>query len=385
MNVANVKTISIFGATGTIGDNTLEIIRKSNASVKLLAITAGYNVDKFIEICQEFKPRYAAIIDESQKDFIKNTLASDQIELFFGEQGIEEIASINVNVGVVGISGIAGLRPTMKLVESADIVAVANKESIVCAGEFLQDKVRKFNKKLIPVDSEHSALFQAIEFDKINELESIVLTASGGPFLHYDLHKLDKVTVQQALNHPTWKMGKKNSIDSATMVNKGLEMIEAYNLFPLKTEQIKVIIHPESIIHCLVNFVDGTSKAMLSDNDMKKPIAFAMNFPNRIKDHSAFNLTKYKSLNFLELDKARFPVIALVYDIIKTGGSAPVIFNAVNEVMVESFLQGKIKFTDIVNNITEAINDSEIEKVESIEHVYQIDSWARNKAKLLIS
>ena len=180
-------------------------------------------------------------------------------------------------------------------------------------------------------------------------------------------------------------MGKKNSIDSATMVNKGLEMIEAYNLFPLKTEQIKVIIHPESIIHCLVNFVDGTSKAMLSDNDMKKPIAFAMNFPNRIKDHATLNLTKYKSLNFLELDKVRFPVISLVYDIIKTGDSAPVIFNAVNEVMVDSFLQGKKKFIDIVNNITKAINDSEIEKVESIEHVYQIDSYARNKAKLLIS
>ena len=385
MNLANVKTISIFGATGTIGDNTLEIIRQKQESFELLAVTGGYNVDKFIEICLEFKPRYAAIIDASQKEFVKNTLASEQIELFFGEQGIEEVASINVNVGVVGISGIAGLRPTMKLVESADIIAVANKESIVCAGEFLQEKVRKFNKRLIPVDSEHSALFQAIEFDKMNELESIVLTASGGPFLNYNLHKLDTVTVQQALNHPTWKMGEKNSIDSATMVNKGLEMIEAYNLFPLKSDQIKVIIHPESIIHCLVNFVDGTSKAMMSDNDMKKPIAFAINFPNRIKENTAFNLTKYKSLNFLELDKSRFPVINLVYDIIASGGSAPVIFNAVNEVMVESFLQGKIKFADIVNNIIKTINDSEIEKVESIEHVYHLDRVARNKAKLLIS
>jgi 1-deoxy-D-xylulose-5-phosphate reductoisomerase len=381
----NSKTISILGVTGTIGENTLDIIRHNRDAFKLKCITAAYNVEKFIKICLEFEPEYAAILDSSKRHYVEDRLFGKKIKLFFGKDAIVEVASIDVNIGVVGISGIAGLKPTMKLVEVADVIAVANKESIVCGGNFLLNKVSQLNKKLVPVDSEHSALFQTIEFDKINELESIVLTASGGPFLNYDINKLKDVSVKQALDHPTWKMGKKISIDSATMVNKGLEMIEAFNLFQVTYQQIKVIIHPESIIHCLVNFIDGTSKALMSDNDMKKPISYALNFPNRLKSDKAFDLAKYKSLNFLELDLVRFPVINLVYDILQIGESLPIVFNAANEVMVEHFLNGKIKFTDIVDNLTRVINDSKIEKIESMEHIYQIDKVSRQIAKSFIS
>ncbi|MBL6785194.1 MAG: 1-deoxy-D-xylulose-5-phosphate reductoisomerase [Rickettsiales bacterium] len=377
------KHISLFGATGTIGDNTLDVIRKNSSKFLLKVVTAGFNAKKLIEICKEFKPKYAAILDDSQVDFIKSELSDLNIKIMSGESGFLEAASIKANVAVVGISGIAGLKPTMKLIESVDILAIANKEAIVCGGSFLTEKIKLLNKKLVPVDSEHSALFQTILESEVSDISSIMLTASGGPFLKQTLQELSNVTPSQALKHPKWKMGAKNSIDSATMVNKGLEMIEAYYLFPVEIDQIKVVIHPESIVHCFVNYIDGNTKALLSDNDMKKSIAYAMNYPKRLTSDE-FRISDYKSLTFQEVDKGRFSVINVVYDVLNKGGSAPIVFNAVNEELVNYFLSGKISFLDIVDILTKAVLVTNTCKVESIDHVYDIDKEARYLVKTLI-
>ena len=379
-----LRTISLFGATGTIGDNTLEIIRNNKNRFKLKVVTAGWNIDKLVKICNEFRPEVVVILDQSKLEYLKTTLSKLGITIMFGEEGLLEAASVKVDVAVIGISGMAGLKPTMKLIESADVIAIANKESIVCGGEFLTDKISKYNRILVPVDSEHSALFQTIEPNAMDEMSSIVLTASGGPFLNRNLADLENVSLAEALKHPTWQMGKKNSIDSATMVNKALEMIEAYYLFPVTIDQIKVVIHPESIIHCFVNFIDGTSKALLSNNDMTKSISYAMNYPARLPMPKEFNIVDYGSLNFRELDVNRFSVIELVYQVLHLGGSAPIIFNAVNEEMVDCYIKGKIKFLDIVTNITKVIEGAKIEKVESLDHVYEIEQSARSLARTFL-
>jgi 1-deoxy-D-xylulose-5-phosphate reductoisomerase len=348
-NIMQKKRLAILGSTGSIGTQTLEVVRKHPEAFEVEVLTAQSSVKRLIEQAIEFNPNVVVIGDEKYYREVAEQLEPHHIKVYAGSEALCQVTEMDtIDLVVVALVGFAGLKPTLKAIEAGKPIAIANKETFVVAGEIVTNLAREKAVNIYPVDSEHSAIFQCLAGEFHNPVELIYLTASGGPFRGKDKAFLATVTKEQALKHPNWSMGCKVTIDSASMMNKGLEVIEAKWLFGLKPEQIKVVIHPESIIHSLVQFEDGSMKAQMGLPDMRLPIQYALTYPNRFKsDLPRFNFADYKKLTFEEPDPETFRSLALAYEALKVGGNMPCILNAANEIVVHSFLKDRIRFTEI--------------------------------------
>lgn len=374
-----MKNISILGATGSIGTQTLDVIRKSNGEINLIGISANSSVNKIIEIIKEFKPKYVAMMDEESAKSVEGFCIDNSIDIvvYKGIEGLEAIASLEeIDMVVTSVVGMIGLRPTIKAIEAGKDIALANKETLVVAGELVMKKAKEMGVDILPVDSEHSAIFQALNGYNEKDVKKIILTASGGPFRGKDIDFLKKVTVEDALKHPKWNMGQKISIDSATLMNKGLEVIEAHFLFNCPYDNIQVVVHPQSIIHSMVEYNDASVIAQLGTTDMKLPIQYAINKKVR-KDAVCDSLNFYElgSLTFEKPDLDTFKCLKLAYKVGKEGMLAPCILNAANEEAVALLLEKKIKFLDIAELIEEALEVFKEEKTKevTIENVIRLD------------
>jgi 1-deoxy-D-xylulose-5-phosphate reductoisomerase len=343
------KGIAILGSTGSIGTQALEVIEAYPEYFELEVITAGKNADLLIEQALKFQPNSVVIVDESQYLKVKEALAHEPIHVYAGEEALcQVVESSQVHTVLTALVGYAGLKPTLRAIEAKKTIALANKETLVVAGELVTKMARENGVNIYPVDSEHSAIFQCLVGEFMNPIEKIYLTASGGPFRGWSTKQLEQVTLAQALKHPNWSMGAKITIDSASLMNKGLEVIEAKWLFHLRPDQIDVIVHPQSIVHSLVQFEDGSMKAQMGLPDMKLPIQFALTFPARLKtDFPRFNFMDYPQLTFEQPDRSVFKNLDLAYKAMELEGTAACILNAANEVAVAAFLHEKIQFLDI--------------------------------------
>ena len=372
------KTISILGSTGSIGSNTVDILSANKKKFSVCSLASKNNINLLSKQALLLKPKIVAIQNKNKYKDLKNNLFGKKIKILAGDEGVIECTDNKVEVVVASIVGIAGLKPTLHSIKNCSKLCLANKECLVSAGNFFMNKISKYKCKLLPLDSEHNAIFQLFDFNKSNNVDSITLTASGGPFRNYNLQKLKKVTLNQALKHPNWKMGQKITIDSATLMNKAFEIIEAYYLFNLKLSQINVVIHPESIIHSMVNFPDGSTTALLSNPDMRIPIFYALNWPSRkYFNVKKIDLIKIKNLSFEKPNNYLMDSIKLAYYVLKKGGSYPLILNTANEVAVNYFLEKKIKFLDILKIIKKILSKSKNYKINKIDDVYTIDEKIR--------
>ncbi len=351
------KHIAILGSTGSIGTQTLDVVRAHANNLVVEVLTANKNADLLIKQAKEFKPNAVVIADETQYKKVKDALFDLDIKVYAGQDSISQVVQMGtVNTVVTAMVGYAGLQPTIKAIEAGKNIALANKETLVVAGDLITKLVEENKVFITPVDSEHSAIFQCLTGEP-EKIEKIILTASGGPFRNKTFEELKKVTLKQALKHPNWDMGAKITIDSATMMNKGFEIIEAKWLFGVKNKQIEVVVHPQSIIHSMVQFTDGSIKAQMGLPDMKLPIQYALSFPDRW--HSDFPRMDFKlfpNLTFEQPDLNKFPCLALAYDALEKGGNTSAIVNAANEIAVDAFLKEKIGFIQIPELIEKAIN-----------------------------
>ena len=372
------KTISILGSTGSIGSNTVDVINSNKKKFSVFSLSSKNNVNLLCKQALLLKPKIVAIQNKKKYKDLRNNLFGKKIKILAGDEGVIECTDNKVEIVVASIVGIAGLKPTLNSIENCSKLCLANKECLVSAGSFFMKKISKSKCKLLPLDSEHNAIFQLCDFNKSNNVESITLTASGGPFRNYNLQKLKKATLTNALKHPNWKMGSKITIDSATLMNKAFEIIEAYYLFNLKLSQINVVVHPESIIHSMVNFADGSTTALLSNHDMRIPIFYALNWPSReYYNIKKIDLLKIKTLTFEKTNTHLMDSINLAYYVLKKGGSYPLIFNTANEVAVSYFLKEKINFLDILKIIKKILSKSENYKINTIDDIYSIDKKIR--------
>ena len=377
-----MKRIGILGSTGSIGTQTLELIN-NNDNFKVCYLSAYSNVELLINQAKKFNPDAVCIVKNSEFLRLKNGLKNFDIEILSGDTGIENLASRNnIDLLLNALVGYSGMSPTFKAIQNGVNVALANKESLVVGGEIIKKELSKNNVQLFPVDSEHSAIWQCLIGENIDEINKLILTGSGGPFRSLPISKFKNITKEQALKHPNWDMGSKITIDSATMMNKGFEIIEAYWLFNLPIDKIKVIIHPQSIIHSMVEFIDGSIKAQLGTPNMTIPINFALNYPNRtFNDSYRFDFLKSKSLTFEEPDFKKFKCIKLAYDALKLGGSYCVVLNVVNDVCVNAFLNNKINFIDIPNFIDEAMQDHSSNNLTDLESIFNTIDETKNYIK----
>ncbi|HMI79008.1 MAG TPA: 1-deoxy-D-xylulose-5-phosphate reductoisomerase [Ferruginibacter sp.] len=381
------KRIALFGSTGSIGTQALEVIRANPGLFEVEILTAQTNDELLITQAMEFRPNAVVIGDESRYEKVKAALASTDIKVFTGESALEEVADFDTyDMMLAGIVGFAGLKPTLKAVEKGKAIGLANKETLVVAGDIVMQKAIEKRVPIIPVDSEHSAIFQCLVGEVRNPIEKIILTASGGPFLGKKPNFLVNVKRDHALQHPNWNMGAKISIDSATLMNKGLEMIEAKWLFNLRPNQIEVVIHPQSIIHSMVQFEDGSIKAQMGLPDMKLPIQYAMAFPGRVKnDFPRLNFRKYPSLNFEEPDVKTFRNLALAIEALHKGGNMPCVLNAANEIAVWAFLRNRIGFLDMTAMVEKTMQSVPFIEKPTLEEYFDSDGEARNFAASLIN
>ena len=380
------KTISILGSTGSIGSNTIDVINSNKNKFSVFSLTSKNNVNLLSKQSFLLKPKFVAIQNKEKYKDLKNNLFGKKIKILAGDEGIIECTNNKVDIVVAAIVGIAGLKPTLSSIKNCSKLCLANKECLVSAGSFFMEKIAKSKCKLLPLDSEHNAIFQLCDFNESNNVESITLTASGGPFRNYNLQKLKKATLKKALKHPNWKMGNKITIDSATLMNKAFEIIEAYYLFNLKLNQIDIIIHPESIIHSMVNFADGSTTALLSNHDMRIPIFYALNWPSReYYNVKKIDFLKIKKLTFEKPNINLLDSIKLSYYVLKNGGSYPLTFNAANEIAVSFFLENKIKFMDIIKIVKKILSMSKNYKVNNINDIYIIDERIRILTKEYIN
>lgn len=372
------KNITIFGSTGSIGESALEVIRSHPKNFKITALVARNDVKKLIAQALEFKPSYVVIENEKHFTELKSALSSlKKCQVMCGAKSVLEVAKINCDLVISAIVGAAGMLPTITAIKAKSNIALANKESLVCAGEFLIKEAKKNKVKILPVDSEHNAIFQIFENENLEQIEEITLTASGGPFFN-SKKDFKNITVAEALKHPNWSMGAKITIDSATMMNKGLEMIEAFHLFPLQKEQIKILVHPQSIIHGMVDYKDGSTLAMLSCPDMKVPISYALSYPKRMNiKYKKLDLAKIQNLSFFAPDEKKFPAIKLCREVLNDDGNAPAILNAANEIAVERFLKGEISFDKITKLVAKTLDKIPHQKLSSLEEVIFFDQEAR--------
>lgn len=352
------KTVSILGCSGSIGTNTIQVLEEAEETYALVALTAYQNAEKLIAYAQRFRPQCVAIADPSKEQLVKEALSPLGITVLSGEQGVAEAAQQPADWIMSAIVGEAGMMPTYHAVCQGTTVALANKESLVCGGELIMAKAKEHGTTIIPVDSEHSALFQTFAPAQRDAVEKLILTASGGPFRTWEHARIAQATPQEALNHPNWDMGSKVTIDSASLMNKGLEVIEAHHLFGFPAQQIDVIIHPESIIHSMVEYADGSVLAQLGTPDMKTPIAVALAWPERMTTHhKKLDLISLAALHFEAVDTERFPCLALAYDALKSGQYATLALNTANEIAVEAFLEQAIHFYHIPELIASALRE----------------------------
>ena len=380
------RSVTILGSTGSVGCNTIDLIRRHPDSFTVEALTANNSVALLAEQARALRPRLAVVADPKGYEDLKDALAGTGIECAAGPAAVVEAAARPADWVMAAIVGAAGLEPTLAAVRRGVIVALANKECLVSAGDVMMAEVRGNSATLLPVDSEHSAIFQVFEFDRADKVDRIILTASGGPFLGMDLADMAGVTPEQAVAHPNWDMGAKISVDSATMMNKGLELIEAYHLFPVPEDRIEILVHPQSVVHSMVAYVDGSVLAQMGTPDMRTPIAFALGWPERMAAPATrLALEKIGDLTFEAPDPARFPALRVARHALQTGGGAPTILNAANEVAVQSFLSGRIGFLDIVRIVEHTLETAPNGKLENLDDVREADGAARRIARRFIS
>jgi len=382
-----VKTIALLGSTGSIGVSTLALVREFPDHFTIHGMAAGRNLALLAKQVKEFSPKCVAIQHEEDLPRLRRLLGKNKVELFFGEDGASRVATApEVDVVLAAIVGGAGLMPCLTGLLAGKDIALANKEALVMAGEIFVDAAKKKGVSLLPVDSEHSAIFQCLQGNQRADVDKIILTASGGPFLRTPLGRLEKVTVTQALKHPNWKMGQKITIDSATMMNKALEVIEARWEFDMDPGSIQVVIHPQSVVHSMVRYQDGAIIAQLGIPDMRIPIAYALSYPNRLKGSwRPLDLTQHGELSFLPVEKRRFPALSLAYEALREGGTMPAVLNAANEVAVAAFLSGRIGFREIHRIITKTMHRHPSRHAREIGEILEVDRWARREASSLIN
>lgn len=380
------KRIAIMGSTGSIGTQALDVIRSHSDLFEAEVLTAQTNAELLITQALEFKPNAVVIGDEKKYESVKAALSPEGIKVFAGEAALEEVAEFDTyDIMLAAIVGFAGLKPTIKAIQKGKMIALANKETLVVAGDLVMQMALENRAPIIPVDSEHSAIFQCLVGESRNPIEKIILTASGGPFLGKKPNFLVNVKRDHALQHPNWSMGAKITIDSATLMNKGLEMIEAKWLFNLQPHQIEVVVHPQSIVHSMVQFEDGSIKAQMGLPDMKLPIQYALGFPNRIRNEfPRFNFKKYPSLNFEEPDYKTFRNLGLSIEALKAGGNMACILNAANEIAVWAFLKNRIGFLDITAVVEKTMETISFINNPTLEEYFETDGEARNFAASLM-
>ncbi len=379
-----MKRITILGSTGSIGRSTLDVVEKRREDFKVVALTAGRNVDLFERQIRAFAPEVVGVADRKTADALSKRV--NGIEILCGPEGINSVASYRDSDFVLSsIVGAAGLMPTISAIRAGKEIGLANKESLVMAGEIVMAEAKRLGVRIIPVDSEHSAVFQCIEGRKRTGIRRIILTASGGPFFDRRKDELSEITAEDALRHPNWSMGRKITIDSATLMNKGLEVIEACRLFDMPAERVSVLIHPQSIVHSLVEFIDRSCLAQLSVPDMRGPISYALSYPERIDDPiPGLELDRVGTLTFHPPDYETFPCLSYAYEALGEGGTMPSVLNAANEVAVHAFLDGRIGFRDIPRVIRETMDGHEVGSVTKLEDVLDADRRARENADKLV-
>ena len=379
-----MKRISILGSTGSIGRSTLSVVESYPERFQVIALAAGRNIDAAFEQALRWNPQLLSVAAEKDAELLRSrlqTAGTNGVEVVHGTAGTVQVATHpEADFVVSAIVGVAGLEATYEAVRAGKTVGLANKECLVAAGELITAEARRQGKPLLPIDSEHNAVHQCLRGGRMNEVQQIWLTASGGPFLHTPESQFSSITVEQALNHPTWKMGRRITIDSATLMNKGFEVIEACRLFNLPPSQVQVMVHPQSTIHSMVEFVDGSILAQFSVTDMRLPILYALTYPERVESDMRFPVMDLRHLDFEPPDMGKFPCLSLAYEAAEAGGAKTVALNAADEVAVAAFLNGSIHFTEIPDIIRMVLAETEVGKLESISKVLEADAEARQIA-----
>lgn len=384
-----VRSVTVLGATGSIGDSTMDLLRASPERYQVEALTANSNVEALVKLAKEFNARYVAVADASLLGQLRDALSGTGIAHGAGDSAIVEAAERPADWVMAAVSGAAGLKPALAAADRGATIALANKECLVCAGDFFMDRALKAGACILPADSEHNALFQALASGNRDELVRVIITASGGPFRTWKAADIEQATLAQALKHPNWSMGQKITIDSASMMNKGLEVIEASYLFALSPDEIDVLVHPQSIVHGMVEFSDRSVMAQLGSPDMRTPIAHCLGWPDRIAGRAApLDLAKIGSLTFEAPDYARFPGLKLAYDALRTGNGATTVYNAANEVAVAAFVAQKIRFGGIAQLVEATLNNwvrsGNLAPLTSADDAISVDHIARNSAAALL-
>ncbi|WNQ13767.1 1-deoxy-D-xylulose-5-phosphate reductoisomerase [Paenibacillus aurantius] len=375
------KRLAILGSTGSIGTQTLDIVANDPDSYRVEALAAGTNLPLLLEQIRQFRPSKVSVADREHAERLKAHL-SEPVQVYYGEEGLQEVASqTEADIVITAVVGSQGLKPTLAAIEAGKHIGLANKETLVSAGHLVTEKAARQGVKLLPVDSEHSAIFQCLNGESPEDIAKLILTASGGSFRDRTREELHGVTVEDALKHPNWSMGAKITIDSATMVNKGLEVIEAHWLFGIPYDRIEVLLHPESVIHSMIEFVDNSVMAQLGNPDMRVPIQYALTYPRRKKTPTdMLNLAEIGRLNFREMDYNRFPCLRIAFDCGREGGTATTVFNAANEEAVARFLKGEISFLQIEDVLAWVLDEHVTKKNPELEEILQADQWARERA-----
>ncbi len=380
-----MKKISILGSTGSIGTQTLEVVENLN-NIKVMAITGNSNIKLLEEQARKFQPELVAVMDENNAEVLKENLSDMDIRIVSGMDGLVEAATYEgVDTVVTSVVGNVGLKPTFEAIKAGKNIALANKETLVSAGQLVMDLAKKHNIHIYPVDSEHSAIFQSLQGNEGNKIERILLTASGGPFRGKKREELEQVTAADALKHPNWSMGNKITIDSATLMNKGLEVMEAKWLFDVDVDQIEVLVHPQSIVHSAVEYEDGAIVAQLGEPDMRVPIQYALTYPARVKNpFPRVDFTKRNNLTFDKPDMETFKCLSLAYRALKTGGTLPTVLNGANEVAVARFLKGDISFLQIPELIEQTMDAYTVKYEYTLEDLLEADAWAKDYAAKIV-
>lgn len=374
-----MENIAILGSTGSIGCSSLEVIEKLSHRFRVVGLAAGRNTRLLEKQVEKFKPKIVSVEKKEEADELKKRFKDGSVRVTFSQEGAEEVAGFEENdIVVSAITGIDGLKPTLAALRTGKKIALANKESMVAAGPLIKSLVQEFGSPIIPVDSEHSGIFQCLAKENPESVQKVILTASGGPFFRKSAEEMKDVTLEEALNHPRWKMGKKVTVDSATLMNKGLELVEAHWLFGIEPKKLEVLIHPQSIVHSLVEMNDGSVLAQLSPTDMKIPIQYALTYPEREDSPlTSLDLSEIKSLEFFKPDVDKFPLLKLARLALEEGGSFPVVLNAANEVAVAAFLQKEIRFPEIAEIVSEAVENHQKKEVKDLDDILLVDRETR--------
>jgi len=379
-----MRSISILGSTGSVGRSTLGVVDAFPDELRVVGLAAGGNVELLAEQVRKYRPELISVRSESDVPRIRALVGKD-VAVAWGSEGASSVATLtSADAVIAAIVGAAGIPPVFAALTAGKRVGIANKEVLVAAGDVMTRAARDHGGEILPVDSEHNAVHQALRCGTNLEVQRIILTASGGPFLNRELDTFDDITIEAALKHPTWTMGSKISIDSATMMNKGLEVIEAHHLFDMPADRIDIVIHPQSLVHSMVEYVDGSIIAQLSTTDMKFPIQYALLYPERVvAPFARLDLAKMRSLDFFPVETHRFPAVALAYAALRAGGSAPAVLNAANEIAVERFLAGELPFLSIVEIVSRVLerHAGSIAPITSVQDALHWDAWARNEAR----